>query len=128
MKETHADFGRAPFTTLAEIHRLVDSDPSRTADWQSYDLELEPDKFTPSPHYDFERAPLKVWFRDPELVIRALLRDPSKIGHQSHLPQQDYDEQGGRVYSEFQTGDRAWQVSSQADFRARLPDCWHVPS
>lgn len=109
----------APFTTMAAMHNLIDTDPVRAAEWHLSRITL-PIDHNKEP-FDFETESYELYHRSPEPLLRALLSNPARAGHQEFVPRRTYDETGARVYNEAYTAQKVWNVSSRLGLQLSRP-------
>ena len=56
------------------------------------------------------KDPLVLFYRDPMECIEFVLKNPLFSGKIDYQPRQDFDSSGGQVYSEWISGDGAWDL------------------
>ena len=101
-----------PFASFDDLCTTIDSIHVGDIPWQSFSTRYTgalPMAGDP-PHW--MTAEYEVHFRDPDAVARQLLDNPDFASDFDYTPCRDFDEKGGRVYSNFMSGDWFWR---QAD-------------
>ncbi|KAF8336052.1 hypothetical protein F5887DRAFT_1063304 [Amanita rubescens] len=79
-------------------------------------------KFKPWEAYSPTKKPLMLFFRNPIECLQSLLRAPTLEGRIHYKPLQVFDNARGlmRVFTEWRTGDAAWDIQSQLPEGATL--------
>lgn len=103
-----------PFHSSVHLHETIDAISSGDVPWQSLSLR----------HSDFEElslddpniAPWKckeyeVWYRDPHKLLHNQLSNPNFVNNIDYSARQVFGEQGQRVWTDFMTGNWAWNQS-----------------
>jgi hypothetical protein len=100
--------GEAPFRNVMDLYETIDSSALGDIKWQSFKLKYEGSKPT-------DRIPswmmkeFDVWFRDPHKIVHGLLANSDFVGKIDSAPYRMYNTAGEREYSNFMSGDWAWQ-------------------
>ncbi|KAG1902266.1 uncharacterized protein F5891DRAFT_1186849 [Suillus fuscotomentosus] len=114
--------GRPPFSSDRHVHHTIDTISSSAVPWQSLTLRHAASKnlppgpsVTPWKHTEYE-----VWYRDPRKLVRNQLANPEFTDNIDYSARQVFGEQGQCVWSDFMTGNWAWNRSNTL---AKDPDC-----
>ncbi|KAG1791175.1 uncharacterized protein HD556DRAFT_1433032 [Suillus plorans] len=100
-----------PFRNVKELHNVIDSIPYSDAPWQSFTIchtdadQLQPDDPSVPP---WKLAEYEVWFRNSRDVLRNQLSNPDFKDHIDYAPKQVFGEHNQRVWSDFMSGNLAW--------------------
>ncbi|KAG2118670.1 uncharacterized protein F5147DRAFT_742178 [Suillus discolor] len=116
--------GRSPpFRNVKELHDVIDSIPYGDAPWQNFTIchtdadQLQPDDPSVPP---WKLAEYEVWFHNPRDVLRNQLSNPNFKDHIDYAPKQVFGEHNQRVWSDFMSGNWAW---NQCNIVAEDEDC-----
>ena len=102
-----------PFKNAKDLYDTIDSTPLGNAPWQSFTLNyngppheiLGPDGEAPP----WTTADYDIWFRDPRLLVQALIANPEFKGQFDFTPYQEYSADGQHRFGDFMSGDWAWK-------------------
>ena len=98
---------RAPFTDHKDLHRVIDAIPHGDVPWKSIQVQFSGDIPEPSPHWMTKSY--DVWFRDPNVVVEALLSNPDFDKHFDYVPYHEFEPMGERRWENFMSGNWAWR-------------------
>lgn len=103
----HDDSG--PFPSHGDLYEAIDSTALGDAPWSCLKTEVPKpiEAGTPS----WKTKEYKIWYRDPEVVIRNMLDNPDFDGGMDYVPYVEVDESGKRRWSNFLSGNFAWRHS-----------------
>jgi hypothetical protein len=98
--------GSSPFRNARDMYQTIDRSALGDVPWDSFKLRYRGEVDSQSPTW--MTAEHTVWFRDPHIVVQNLLANADFMGETNLAPHRDYDASGGRQYSDFMSGDWAW--------------------
>lgn len=101
--------GSPPFTSVEEMHNLIDSIPFGDALWKSFSISYTGDK-PPNPP-DWMEKQHECWFRDPRTLLHQILANPDFNGECDYTAYMEFDKNGKRRYKDFYSGNWVWELS-----------------
>ena len=96
-----------PFASHSELCKTIDSIPIGGIPWRSITLSYNGE--TPNNAPPWMQAEYTVWYRDPYMLFKNMLKNTEFAGHIDYAPYQRYNTQGNRVYENFMSGDWPWK-------------------
>ncbi|KDQ57677.1 hypothetical protein JAAARDRAFT_130158, partial [Jaapia argillacea MUCL 33604] len=100
--------GAPPFANYGDMHNLIDSIDIGDAPWHSLSVSYTgeiPDTAMPPRWMDAE---YEVWYRDPLVVDRNMLRNPDFNGKFDPAAYKEYTPDGKRRFGDLMSGEWAW--------------------
>jgi hypothetical protein len=97
----------SPFSEYRDMYHTIDSIPIGGVPWQSATLSF--DGPIPENPPSWMSAKYSVWFRDPRLLFKKMLKNPDFKHFFNYAPYRQYDTNGQRCYENFMSGDWAWK-------------------
>ncbi|EPQ59998.1 hypothetical protein GLOTRDRAFT_101899 [Gloeophyllum trabeum ATCC 11539] len=97
-----------PFINHVDMLKKIDSSVLGDVAWKSFDVTYQgerPAHNTP----EWMDSDYTVWYRDPYEVVTRLLDNPDFAGEFDYAVYQDFDQDQGRRYKDFMSGDWAWK-------------------
>jgi hypothetical protein len=95
-----------PFSNHQELYRMIDATSVGGVPWQSVGFSYDgPQPENPPAWMNDEYT---IWFRDPLLLFRNMLENPSFANFFDYAPHQQFAN-GIRRYENFMSGDWAWK-------------------
>ena len=103
--------GSSPFRNALDMYQTIDRAVLGDVPWESVKLRYQGEDLgvVNSPSPSWMTAEHTVWFRDPRKVVQNLLANADFMGETNLAPHRDYDAAGRRQYSDFMSGDWAWE-------------------
>ena len=102
-----AEFG--PFNDYTHIFNTIDEIEQGDAPWKCMAVEVQEDITANSPSW--KKKKYEVWYRDPDTVLANILSNPDFDGEFDYQPYVELDEKGQRRWSNFMSGNHAWNNS-----------------
>ncbi|KAJ7865431.1 hypothetical protein B0H14DRAFT_3599332 [Mycena olivaceomarginata] len=99
----HGDLG--PYDNYQQLYAAIDGVGVGDAPWKC--LKTGGDANPDAP--DWARQEYKIWYRDPDVVIRNMLDNPDFDGEFDTTPYVELDRHGQRRWSDFMSGNFAWK-------------------
>ncbi|KDQ10664.1 hypothetical protein BOTBODRAFT_177950 [Botryobasidium botryosum FD-172 SS1] len=99
---------RPPFANTKEMHSAIDSISHGDAPWQSFKVSYA----GPTPESDAPSWMSKshvVWFRDPLVLLRNMLKNTEFKGRTDYAPYQEFVD-GMRKWCNFMSGNWSWRM------------------
>jgi len=98
-----------PFADHQDMNRHIDAITAGEAPWQSFSVRHSEADSGP----DVNVAPWKVasydvWYRDPRELLHRQLSNPDFVNNIDYSPRQVFGDKGQRVWTDFMTGNWAW--------------------
>ena len=97
-----------PFSNHQELHRTIDATSVGGVPWQSVSFSYDTDGPQPEDAPAWMENEYTIWFRDPLLLFRNMLENPSFADFFDYAPYQQFAN-GIRRYENFMSGDWAWK-------------------
>ena len=115
-----------PFASSDDIRATIDSILVGDIPWQSFSTRYTGALPTGDPPH-WMTAEYEVHFRDPDAVARQLLDNPDFASDFDYTPRRNFDEKGGRVYSDFMSGNWSWRQADSLSSNPANGDAMVVP-
>ncbi|KAF5368711.1 hypothetical protein D9615_010296 [Tricholomella constricta] len=113
------DDSRPPFANSKDLYDTIDAIETGDVAWQSFSVQYDgelPEGLTPP---TWKTSKFEVWFRDPLTVLEGQLGNRDFNSELDYSPKRIYGKNGKRQYSDFMSGNWAWD---QADVIAEDPE------
>ena len=101
---------KLPFNNSQDVINRIDEISHGEVPWDFFDLGYTgeiPDDDPPS----WMQQKYRVWFRDALKEAESMLKNRDLDGKFDYVSYKEYDEDGGRRYGDFMSGDWAWKQS-----------------
>ena len=105
---TNSESGDPPFSSVAEMFKIIDATPLGDSPWRSFTVSYNgprPEGEAPS----WMSQKYEVWFHCPRDIVCNILANPDFKDTFDVTPYKQYDEQGRHVYSNFFSANWPWQ-------------------
>jgi hypothetical protein len=99
---------QGPFHNSRDLYQSIDNTTVGNVPWQSFTLNYQGDIPADNPPSWMTHSH-EVWYRDPHQVIKNMLANTDFNGEMDTAPFREYDEHGNREYSDFMSGEWAWE-------------------
>jgi hypothetical protein len=83
--------------------------PCGDVEWDNFDVSYK-GKIPNGPHPPWMDVEHRIWFRDPEVLVRNLIANPDFVDEFDYVPYHEYY-QGRHRFSDFMSGDWAWKLA-----------------
>jgi hypothetical protein len=101
-----------PFQSYRDVYDAIDAIRDGIAPWQCYTISLNPGgALDVDDRPSWMNQKYEVWCRDPDTVIRNILDNPDFAPHFDTVPYIARDRDGKRRWTDFMSGQFAWQRS-----------------
>jgi len=98
-----------PFSNHLDLCKTIDATPIGDIPWQSITLSYNGPQPDDAPSPPWMQAENTVWYRDPRMLFKNMLKNPEFADHFDYAPFRKYDTKGDRVYEDFMSSDWAWK-------------------
>lgn len=112
--QSMSGFGSAPFENHEALHTTIDSSTLGDVPWQCLTTKFSEDVNEDAPSW--MRTTYEVWYRDPDVVVSAMLSNPDFNGQFDLCAYVDLDAKGARRWSNVMSGNIAWRHSVSDNF------------
>jgi hypothetical protein len=124
----------SPFRNALDMYKTIDRAVLGDVLWDSFKLRYQgvDQGEVDSPSPTWMTAEHTIWFQDPCKVIQNLLANADFMGETNLAPHRNYDRAGQHQYSDFMSGDWAWDQAVRIldicllTFLINNPGCPHV--
>lgn len=104
--------GNVPFSNHNDLYAAIDSLAVGDVPWESftvhYDCGVVDDDDIPISQPKWMSDVHEVFYRDPRLIVRAMLANPDYADSMDFGPYRAFDKDGARQYVHMMSGDWAW--------------------
>ncbi|KAH8978868.1 hypothetical protein EDB86DRAFT_3248737 [Lactarius hatsudake] len=109
-----------PFSSAQDLYDTIDRTEIGAVAWQAFSVEFDGDITGPgNPIPPWKRKSYEVWFRDPLKVVEAQIANKDYALEVDYAPKQMLSRAGKCQYSDFMSGNWAWE---QADIISKDPE------
>ncbi|KAH8978900.1 hypothetical protein EDB86DRAFT_3108365 [Lactarius hatsudake] len=109
-----------PFSSAQDLYDTIDRTEIGAVAWQAFSVEFDGDITGPgNPIPPWKRKSYEVWFRDPLKVVEAQIVNKDYALEVDYAPKQMLSRAGKCQYSDFMSGNWAWE---QADIISKDPE------
>jgi hypothetical protein len=98
-----------PFFDHADLYDTIDSIPLGDVPWQCFQTSFHGTKPTTGKIPSWMTTEYEVWFRDPCVVVRNMLANPSYHNKFDYVPVRKFNANDERQFRDFMSGDWAWK-------------------
>ena len=105
--------GVAPFESHEDLLHQIDQIRLSHIPWRSFEAAYSGDQQLGPDSPLWMRDKYEVWFRDPREIIHGILGNPDFSSGIDYIPYRDFVD-GKRRWSEFMSGDWAWEQAVRA--------------
>lgn len=101
--------GETPYTNHKDMYATIDATAVGDVPWESFKLRYSGALPTEGEVPGWMEDEHKVWFCDPQQLLRNLLGNTDFDGEFDYTPFQEYNEDGQHQYQDFMSGNWAWR-------------------
>ncbi|KAF5362702.1 hypothetical protein D9758_011703 [Tetrapyrgos nigripes] len=105
------DAASAPFHDYKDLFEDIDRIQAGDAPWKCFQTVVDESLGSSAP--EWQKTSYQVWYRDPDVVISQILSNPLLIHNFDPCPYIHLDPHGKRRWSDFMSGNFAWQHASK---------------
>ena len=103
-----------PFADHDDIYDTIDKIAIGEVPWKCFSASYSGERPVDAPTWML--VEYDVWFRDPRSLARNQLANPEFEGEVDYAPKQVFNEDHGRVWSNFMSGNWAWEQAVSRSF------------
>jgi hypothetical protein len=98
--------GQAPFTDHQDLHDAIDSITLGDFPWQSFTVQYNNEVSDADPQWMSDTH--EIFFRDPHLVVQAMLANPDFDGGMDFAPHRVFNKDDEQQFDNMMSGEWAW--------------------